>query len=337
MEKRINTLIISLLVILCLIQGISLIYYYNENNNESITQPVKNIINTYEVTGYSTDFTRVSEKLDDYLVEIKYDDLYKTGVIYYYSDNVATIITSHNEALEYTITFPNGISYTTQPIKDENNDVLDIFLIQLDFEVTPIAKGNSDLLKPGEFILSRNQNLRIQYQDETQVSNIRNNKIISEKDAYAKISDSFYSIMQGTPVVNQNNEMIGLYINNQKDLFLLNNNIQIIVDTILDTNYLSKYKLLIDFVEVKTLQTYQKNNLAINLSLNKGLYIIDIKEESLLKDIIKIGDIITKINEIEIKDVYDYQKAMIKVRANDTIKIEYYRNNKKDYIEILVQ
>ena len=335
MEKKTNTLIITILVILCIIQAMALIYVYN--NDEHAEQTVKQITNNYEVTGYSTDFTRISDKLDEYSVSIESDTLSKTGIIYYYKDNVATILTSHSNNETYTITFPNGEQYTSEPIQVDNNNLIDIFLIETNFEVIPIDKGDSRLLKPGEFVLSRNQNNNIEYQDDTLVTNIRNNKIYDENSITGKVTNTFYNTMEGSAVVNQNCEIIGLYTGSNNDTFILNNYIDLIINTIINNNYISNFKLDIKPLDVEDLLTYQKNKLGIDLSINNGIYIIEINEDSFYFNQLKPADIITKLNNNPINNIYDYHNAIIGLKPNDNLIIEYYRNNNKEVVEVKVQ
>ena len=333
-----NNILIIILVITCIIQSLTLLYFYNDNN-KLIEQPIKQITNNYEVTGYSTDFTRISNELDNYIVNIKSNDTEsksKTGIIYYYKDNKATIITSHSNSDTYTITFPNGKQYTESPINIDNSNIIDIFIINIDFKVTPILKGNSNLLKPGEFILSRNQTTNIGYQDDTLVSNIRNNNIYDENNAYATITNNFYNTLIGSPIVNQNNEMIGMNID-ANNTFILNNYIDIYVNNILNNNNnISNFNIGIKPINISDIQTYQKNNLNIDLSLINGIYISEIYEDSLYSDKLKINDIIIKINDIDIIDIYDYQDILLNTTSNDILKIELIRNNKVEIIEIII-
>lgn len=332
-----NNILIIILVITCIIQSVTLLYFYNDNN-KLIEQPIKQITNNYEVTGYSTDFTRISNELDNYIVNIKSNDTEsksKTGIIYYYKDNKATIITSHSNSDTYTITFPNGKQYTESPINIDNSNIIDIFIINIDFKVTPILKGNSNLLKPGEFILSRNQTTNIGYQDDTLVSNIRNNNIYDENNAYATITNNFYNTLIGSPIVNQNNEMIGMNIDTN-NTFILNNYIDIYVNNILNNNNISNFNIGIKPINISDIQTYQKNNLNIDLSLINGIYISEIYEDSLYSDKLKINDIIIKINDIDIIDIYDYQDILLNTTSNDILKIELIRNNKVEIIEIII-
>ena len=332
-----NNILIIILVITCIIQSVTLLYFYNDNN-KLIEHPIKQITNNYEVTGYSTDFTRISNELDNYIVNIKSNDTEsksKTGIIYYYKDNKATIITSHSNSDTYTITFPNGKQYTESPINIDNSNIIDIFIINIDFKVTPILKGNSNLLKPGEFILSRNQTTNIGYQDDTLVSNIRNNNIYDENNAYATITNNFYNTLIGSPIVNQNNEMIGMNIDTN-NTFILNNYIDIYVNNILNNNNISNFNIGIKPINISDIQTYQKNNLNIDLSLINGIYISEIYEDSLYSDKLKINDIIIKINDIDIIDIYDYQDILLNTTSNDILKIELIRNNKVEIIEIII-
>ena len=335
MEKKTNTLIIAILVIICIIQTTALIYVYNDD--EQIEQTVKHITNSYEVTGYSTDFTRISDRLNEFSVSIETDNISKTGIIYYYNDNVATIITSHGNNESYTITFPNGEQYTSEPIQAENNNLIDIFLIETNFEVTPIVKGDSKLLKPGEFVLSRNQNNNIKYQDDTLITNIRNSKIYDEESITAKVTNTFYNTMEGSAVVNQNCEIIGIYTGNNNDTFILNNYIELVVNSIISNSYISNFKLDIKPLDVEDLLTYQKNKLGIDLSINHGIYIMEINEDSLYYDKLRPEDIITKLNNNSINNIYDYHNAIIGLKPNDNLIIECYRNNNKEVIEVIVQ
>lgn len=63
--------------------------------------------------------------------------------------------------------------------------------------------------------------------------------------------------------------------------------------------------------------------------LNTGFYILDVSETSPLKNSgIEKSSVITKLNGMEIKNTLDFKEELYKLKANDIVSIEYYKNGK---------
>lgn len=142
----------------------------------------------------------------------------------------------------------------------------------------------------------------------------------------------------GGPVLNKNNEIIGIISlkeeNTNNSIYLPIENVTEIVSK-LENHTLVRPNLGGVFVSSYNEEVLKENNIVID-NIN-GVVVLDIKKDYPLdKALITKGDIITKINDININSVNELQKEINSYNVGDTITLEYYRNNQYKSINIIL-
>lgn len=71
-------------------------------------------------------------------------------------------------------------------------------------------------------------------------------------------------------------------------------------------------------------------------SLDNGVYVVDIAENSPIKDGLKVGDVITGINDREIKNTLDFRKAIYGLSRGEEIIITYHNGTVSNATKVVV-
>lgn len=142
----------------------------------------------------------------------------------------------------------------------------------------------------------------------------------------------------GSPVLNKDNEVIGLISLKEEDT---NTTIYLPIDKVkeivskLENHTLRRPNLGGVFVSSYNKEVLKENNIVIN-DIN-GVVVLSVTQDySLNKSGIIKGDIITKINNIRINDVNELQKEIYSYNIGDTIKLEYYRNDEYESVNVIL-
>lgn len=81
-----------------------------------------------------------------------------------------------------------------------------------------------------------------------------------------------------------------------------------------------------------------RNNVKINTKLTEGVVIVSIKEKTAAaKSDLKVGDIITKINDRKIKDTAYLRYELYQHQSGDTIEVTYIRNNREHKTKVVLE
>ncbi|MCX7918104.1 MAG: Do family serine endopeptidase [bacterium] len=75
----------------------------------------------------------------------------------------------------------------------------------------------------------------------------------------------------------------------------------------------------------------------LNLRRTSGVVIIDIDSSSPASDILQPGDVLLKINDIEINTIADYNRALAKLKKGDTVILRIYRDGGYLYVTIQLE
>ena len=159
-----------------------------------------------------------------------------------------------------------------------------------------------------------------------------NNEVISNGSYYnvGIIDSNINEGNSGGPLFNKNNEVIGLIalkdIKTNDGFFM---SIDYVIDIIdkLEKNELYRPKLGAVFTNTSNLELIKQYGFTISNS--EGIIILEFKTNSILEENgLKLGDVITKINDEPIDNVVLFQKQLYSLKANEIIKLEFYRDNK---------
>lgn len=182
-------------------------------------------------------------------------------------------------------------------------------------------------------------------------SNIKSAKVLSLDNEIILNSDygnSFYNAISidgdiargnsGGAIFNVNNEVIGL-ISLMED----NNNIGFYIPIGYVMNIVTKlenHELIrpnLGAVFANTTNSDILNEYEISVDIEKGVVILAVTEDyPLNKTGLVKGDVITKVNNVIIDDVNDLQREIYSCNIGDTITLEYYRDNKANKVDVVL-
>lgn len=342
MKKNLFIAITVLLIIW--LSVLSVILY---ENNKTVNP--KNEVTEYNVTGISTDFTRIVEEDKSSIVSINQNDTYSTGFIYSYNDNKVYIVTSFhgvsqsNEAIIY---FNSGISANGTVIGHDSFADVAILECEFNYDVKPLNVGDSTLLNDGEFVLSIGTSSSLEYDFSTAFGmisssyrEIENNVTFDEEDydyylGIIQLSGDFTNGYSGAPIINMNGEVVGMITmeEDNKTLAITINEIRRVADRIINNEDYTRISFGINGKYINTLENYEISALNVGLEVTQGYYVTDVKPSSLASTIgILKGDVIVRINNIDLKTyddtldiIYGNTKEfdVVVIRNNETVNLK---------------
>jgi len=286
-------------------------------------------INKYNVSGFSTDFTKVIENVDQSIVTVSCENSVLSGFIYKQVEDKVYIITAFHgidENSNISITFDSSLTVNGSLIgKDIYSDIA-LIEVSLPYQVNSVVFGDSTQLSKGEMVISIGTPLSLQFKGSVQLGMIANslqcieNSIIFDEKNYKyygnyiELSSNLIDGYSGSAIINMNGEIVGVTTMAYKDeicLAIPSNEVTLIADQLIQDGDCHKIQLGIMPKFVKDMKTYAKTNLNISLDSIEGMYIEQIKTDSLASIAgLKVGDIITAINGTEINDYSDYLKIV---------------------------
>ena len=292
----------------------------NSTNSQTITE--------YKVSGFSTDFSEVIEACKSSIVALDQNGLVSSGFIYKSENNVVYIVTSFHgvsESEDVSITFNSGAKANGKVLGYDIFD--DVAIVQCDFPyLVNVSKiGDSTLLKDGEFILSIGTNGSLDYAFSSKFAmvssryiEVLNHITFNEEDyeyylGVEQLSGDITAGYSGAPVLNMKGEVVGMITMEEDDkiLSLTSNELKKVADKIIDSNAYTRINFGYRGKYICDLQNYEVSSLNINIELTSGYYVSDVLPLSFASNIgILKGDVILKINDIEISD-YDSMLELI--------------------------
>ena len=290
----------------------------NTSNNETI-------INEYNISGFSTDFTNIYKDARNSIVTIQVDESTLSGFVYKQDNNRVYILTAyHGLANANNITVLFGFSYTVDAYILDYDHLLDLAVLYIDtpYQIEALKLGDSTLIKPGELVLSIGTPVSSDYAGSVELGMI-SDSILSidnsityndEKINYymnvIEMSSSLKAGYSGSPILNMNGEVIGMNTmssNNNINFASTINEIKIVADNIINNNKIDKTLFGIKGKYIKDMASYEKNNLNIQIDTISGLFVSKVRENSLAYNMgLRNNDVIISINDKPINNLNDY-------------------------------
>lgn len=289
-------------------------------NNKRINNE---IINEYNVVGFSTDFTKVIDEKKSCIVTINADNKISTGFVYKQIDDKVYILCSYHgivDAISINTILPNNINVNANLLG--YNQYADVALLEINipFNINALNLVDSLLLKPGEFLInigtpSLDLSESIELGMFSSIRNIVNSISIDdvEQEYYLdvlQLSSNLKSGYSGSPLLNMNGDVVGMITmsDNKDNCFAISTNeIKLIAEALLNNEKSNRYQLNIKGLYLKDMPSYKKTNLNLDVELISGLYVEKIMKDSICSTVgIKTGDIILSINDINIETLNDY-------------------------------
>ncbi len=315
-----NRLIYLLLSIVILWLAILSFSVPRKNQDDTSTN-----INKYNVSGFSTDFTRVIDENISGVVTINADGTILSGFAYRQDSDTVYILTAyHGVASANNINAVFASTYSV-PVSITGYDALcDLAVLKAEtpYEVKTLHVGDSTLLSQGEFVISIGTPLSMDYALSCELGMVSkgvltiDNTITYEDVRYnyyldvLQLSTDLNSGYSGSPVLNMNGEVVGMNtmdLNGDLNFALTANEMKLVADRIIAGEEVKRNIFGVKGIYVRDMQNYEKSNLDIDIEVISGLYVQRVKENSpALLAGVRMGDIITKINGIGIDGLDSY-------------------------------
>ena len=307
------------------------------NQNNTLYQKYENI---RKVSKSVVGISKMKNNKDIFLINDISNSFYGTGIIISSKGYILTNqhVAGNKNEINY-ITIDDGNKYISNVIWSNEDIDLGIRKINIDKEIEQVELGNSDLLNIGEEVYAIGNPIGVEFQ-KTVTSGIISglNRMVEVKN-----EDNTKSYMEnmiqtdasinkgnsGGPLINSNGQVIG--INTIKISSAENIGFAVPINIIKGIIKKIDNNKNLDNIELG-LFAYDKNIIEAidsDIKLNEGIYIVEVKKNSLAEKIgIKNGDIIVKIDGININSMNDFREYLYNKYKGDIIKISMIRDNK---------
>lgn len=336
-----NNKLIYLLILVLLIWCIALSVMFS-NDNKSINSD--QIINEYYVSGYSTDLTKIIDENKSSIVSIYASGNVSTGFIYKQDNEDVYILTSYHgvsDANTYYVYFANGYSVNANIVGKDIYTDLAVLHVTIPYETNPLKLGDCKLLKSGEFIISIGTPYSLEYNSSCELGMISNAlrtidnsiNVDSEKHVYylnvIQMSSNLKPGYSGSPVLNMNGEVVGMTtmsLDDNINFAITINEIKTIADKIIVGEEVKNIQLGIKGDYVSSMPMFERTNLNLSVETINGLYVEKTLDNSISHVCgIKTGDVVLKINDIEINNLDDI--LQVTYSEYNEVNFEVLRNN----------
>ena len=274
-----------------------------------------------------------------------------SGFIYKIDKKYAYILTNEHVVKENTVRVTNSLKKEVQGTVIGKDAYIDMAIVRIDKKYAPNKVSfTKDKVKIGEEIYVIGTPISKTYHNSV-VSGIISGKdrivkttINSEEEKIAmKVLQYDAAINPGNsggPLVNKNGNVIGMCTMklNQGNLegmaFAIDaEDIKKNIDILEQGNKIKRLDLGITVVDTDDYSSLYKENIYLSSNIDRGAVIIKTEKDSIASKL-KVGDVITKIDDIEITDSIVYKYAIYNHQQGDKIKIKYLRDGKEKSLNI---
>ena len=310
----------------------------NKENNSNTTN-----INEYNVSGFSTDFTKVVDENKSSIVTINADNTILSGFVYLQENDDVYVVSAYhgiNSANNINIILDSNYSVNASLVGYDFLSDIAILKFTSPYMINSMKLGDSTLLKEGEFVISIGTPISLDYASSCQLGMISKGILTVENSITynSETHNYFLDVIQlssnlpkgysGSPVINMNGEVVGMNtmdLNDELNFALTSNEIRIVADRIINNESVNKNLFGIKATYIKDMPNYEKTNLNLDIDIISGMYVSKVKENSLAFNAgIKTGDVITKINNKLIDNLDSYLE--VTYQELDPIEFEVIRN-----------
>lgn len=311
----------------------------------------------YEKTSLATSISKIYDAvvmIQSYKDEEEYST--GTGFVYKTDDKYGYVITNQhviNDCNKITLVLSNDEEIEAKVVSGD--EYLDIAVLTIDkSKVLQVATiGSSENVQVGDTIFTVGSPMGYDYRG-TVTSGILSGKerMVSVSVSNSASNDWVMKVLQidaainpgnsGGPLLNVNGEVIG--VNSMKLVqdeiegmgFAIPIEIAMAHIGDLENNKKIEWPMLgISMANVDDATNLYKNNINIDKNIKKGVVVVSIADNSgASKSDLKPGDIITKLNNIEVQDTAYLRYELYKNKPGDTIEITYIREGKEKNTKI---
>lgn len=308
----------------------------------------------------TNDITKSIKKVKDAVVTIEtrngsVRESTGTGFVYKTTLNKAYLITNQHVVDNLGVTVINSKGEETEGTVIGSDAKLDIAIVEIPkkYALKKVTFGSSDKVEIGEEIFTIGSPMGREYAGTVTMGIIsgKERKVPTVMEDY---NEWYMNVLQfdaninpgssGGPLFNKDGEVIGVCV-----MKLIQNEIEGMgfaipieqVKTYLDT--LEKGKdiewpeLGIAMVEVGNVAELNSRGITVPEDIYSGIVVLEIKENSNADNKLKVGDIITKIDNEEISESSEVKYGLMTHKKGDTITIKVIRNGKEKNINITLK
>lgn len=315
-KKSIVSLIISSFILIGIIILLLIVPKRINNNDKVLEESINKVYSSVVlVNGYS------------------YDSLvtHGTGFFYKKDNKYAYILTN-----EHVITNTNDIRIVLDDNKEiktkllGKDEYLDIAVLRINKKYAPnILKLNNRKIyhKSTIFTIGFPNEKTVTKGSITKLNKMVNTTVKDEDYPVRviEISSKLSPGNSGGPLLNINGEVIGICsmkLDNDKGLAIPIYYLIRYIEDLEKENKIKSPTLGIKITNADDTNEILRNNININNTRDEGIIVLENKKH------LKKGDIITKINNIEIKNLTYLKSELYRYKPKETIKVTYIRNNK---------
>ena len=349
-----NKIIYICSVILSLFIGISgtllVVYYIPSEEGEKVVQEVT-------ITESDTIAPAVNKVYDSVVTVLNYGNQLQatgTGFVYKTDDNYGYILTNnHVISGSKKIEVTNNENVTVEAKLLGSDEYADLAVLRVDksFVLQVATLGNSTISEIGDTVFAVGTPVDVKYAGSVTKG------IISGKNRMVNVTldDGGAFMMEviqtntainpgnsGGPLVNMNGEVIGI-----NTLKLVEDEIEgmgfaipiematSVLDRLENGEEIERPLLGVSMVDANNDYALFSYKVYLDKDYEKGVVVIEVEKDSPAGDAgLQKGDVILKINDIEIEDSTHLKYVLYKYSVGDTIKLEYKRDGKTNTVEL---
>lgn len=309
------------------------------------------VVNEYNVSGFSTDFTKVVEENSSSIVSVNADGTVLSGFIYRQEEEKVYVLSAyHGIENAGNISVILGSTYTVNAELTGYDVYTDLAVLELTcpYQVTPLKTGDATRLKKGEFIICIGTPVSLDYAGSVQLGMIANERLTVENsvsmnyerlDYYLdviELSSALIPGYSGGPLLNMNGELVGMNTMSLVDeisFALTVNELQIVADQIIALQERFRANYGIKGTYIKEMPNYEKASLNLDIQTISGLYVQNVMDDSLAAAAgIKTGDVLVRINDVKLDGLNDY--LQVSYLPSETYVFEVIRNGESLLLNI---
>lgn len=363
MKNNKRTVVFSVLVVLLVIWNVFLTakLYDTETNPESNNTGNSGLVqnNTYA----TTDLTKAADKGILKTVAISTGNGSGSGAIYSSEENgdnyTVTIITNYHVVTNNTeveVLFANGQKIKGEVIGGDIFTDLAVVRVETNFKVDAFEIGDSSTLKSGEWVLAVGSPLGLEFSGSVSEGVISGTERIIGVDLDKNGTDDWDMIViqttaainpgnSGGALINLNGELIG--INSMKisqssvegmGFAIPINEVIPIVEQLIDKGVVERPLIGVSGRSITDYSNAQRSYYGLPLDLEGGVVITDIVSGGAAdKAGLKVGDIITKIDDEAVDSFKTFRISLYKHNKGDELQLEIIRDNESAQVNVTLQ
>jgi len=357
--KKIGAFLIALLLIW---NGFLTYQLYYLNKKTTTTTTDKTVVDL-TVAKITSDLTKLVEVCEPKVVAVstyRGINLVSTGsgVVYQSDENEVLIVTNFHvveNGTSFKVRFANNEQVEATRVGYDILTDIAVLSVKTEFTVEPFKMGDSSLISVGEYVVAMGSPLGLEFQGTATFGIISGKDRIIPVDLNKDGIDDWDSIVMqtdaainrgnsGGALVNMAGELIGItsmkissYDVEGMGFAIPVNEVIPIVEQIKEFNTVKRPMLGISGVGISDMSNMDKNYYNIDLSITQGILVTSVSVGSAAEKAgIKVGDIITKMDNISMINFKQFRVELYKKTINQKISIEIQRKENKFIVEAVL-